>query len=106
MQLENKTLTLAKPKKEDEEESFFTYGDLITYACGQSPTPVSLLEQRIRFKLIDAVESAPNGEIEIDEKHLEVLKKCIESIAVSPISKEFVQFLDDIDNLKPEPNGK
>lgn len=97
--LPNKLTGMKKPQKEGEAESFFTYGDLIAFACETTSQPVSLAEQRFRFKIIDACESS-NGEIELDEKWIPVLKKCIDGIA-APVSREFVEFGDSIENLNP-----
>jgi len=77
--IENKQTTI---KESPDSEKYLTIGGLITIACLNHSGVLPLSEQRIRFKLVDACE-AGNGTIEIDEKWVEVLQKCLEGVSTS-----------------------
>jgi len=90
--IENKQTTI---KESPGSETFLTIGDLIIIACLSSSGVMPLAEQRIRFKLVDACE-AGNGVIEIDEKWVEVLKKCLEGIQTS-LDKTYAEFGEQLE---------
>lgn len=98
--LENKTLTIPKPKEENKEQEYFKYSDFIMIACGfvDPQNGCMLPEQRVRCKIMDVCESG-NGELEFDEKHVTILKKVVNECPFNFIHKDLSAMSEDIEKL-------
>lgn len=102
MKLENKRTTIIKEKKvvdEKEEITYMNYGDVIKLFCEATAVPKTIKEQRMIFQIIDAVETA-NGEIDLQDDWVPIIKSMFETIAVYPVNRDYIKLEDDIDNAK------
>lgn len=94
----NKLTTL---KKKSDTEEYFSYGELLKLSCLlDEGKHIPLTEQRIRFKVADYLETVEVGaEFTFGKEWMPIIKKCVSAISFNVLSRELVEFLDEVEAL-------